>query len=1145
MEIPAKIETAPRPQGFFLHGRTAVVFWFTLTLLWTLCARMGWAQSSVSIVGVAPAFATPGQLVVVTLASSGVSLVGCALTLTAQGQQTPVLTQPTNTLNDVVLPSTLTAGVYIFEANCNGISGTATINVTSQPPTITEWGPTPAILGGQSLTIKGLGFEQGQGNGSVRLIGTNGLSTEVDQKQVITWKPGQIVFNVPATASVGQYLLVVHTDSNGDSPPVSPFAVELPIPAAQPQQPWASVLLIGPAPTPTSATCVPPPGAFNCPTLPVLPYSPTWKPMQGATKCDANQTVVFQNGNSRTASSLQNNVGMYCNFPQVTSDTASSTINVTDRTWQVPVQIVFQDDTDYMSQEAMGGPYVMGSYTQAPIDLNDPVTLGNKGNFRINVAEFGYCAAQPPGATPTTCQTQTEPPQTCPLVLKGPDGNLGCWFSINTGQPGQDDFFGPTAAGVPTSKQAVGGGFVAETVYVPVRFLYLTEPNYVAINAIGFLGDTRAWPLPGLPLPGPPNPNGFNFAGGVAWNAGPIYDCNSTGCGLGYTQGFTHPSSGSFNFSLFSATSDLNMAASFEVRVLPIAMEQLKAVPYTILYQPPGNNSTSQVFSQVAQGTSYSLGYGDLTNSGATSAQQECQIFNNGIQLNASISSGVGVSTPLVQYAVSGSSCTGVQETNSTAQAASNIDQASLTNSASAYFNVPYANSLSGSQKPQAITSLTPGITGLYENEPFWYDYFVLNLNQPYLVFLDNGVPTLRLLPVVPWTLPQSNMVNVTLLQLLGCAYGISVTLPPPYGGPDPKKSGAFLSKPFSPSEACYLGADPTGSGVTLDASEAQNLIALDPFFPGGQSTDPSSSGSNNGSNPRATQIGNCPAIQACPGLGSSITNLNVSSQQNVASFTAGVSSFQAFAQQNTFTLFGNTLGSEGPTGSGSSAANASTAISSQVSYSTSSAMSTASTLQWLVFLQDYRPTGATDLNVPVKIYQDNVFGTPMFQDAHAQPLPPNFHFSEVIKSKLEQWLVNAANGRQAQINHLRDICSPWPSCIMSGQNSNSAVQQGSCTPSGGSPQVTTVTPDVGPANGGITVTIKGRNFCGATSITVGGRPVRSFAIISAEEARAELPALPATVGIPTGGYSVDVAVCTSGGCSLQYVPGNFKYLPK
>lgn len=95
----------------------------------------------------------------------------------------------------------------------------------------------------------------------------------------------------------------------------------------------------------------------------------------------------------------------------------------------------------------------------------------------------------------------------------------------------------------------------------------------------------------------------------------------------------------------------------------------------------------------------------------------------------------------------------------------------------------------------------------------------------------------------------------------------------------------------------------------------------------------------------------------------------------------------------------------------------------------------------------------------------------------------------------------------------------------------------------GAPPQIARVYPPEGPGHGGTTVVIVGSGFLGATSVTFGGANSHDFRVVSDNKVIAVVPPL-ANWQTITSGYQVDAAVCTPAGCSPQYVPGNFTYMP-
>jgi autotransporter passenger strand-loop-strand repeat protein len=89
----------------------------------------------------------------------------------------------------------------------------------------------------------------------------------------------------------------------------------------------------------------------------------------------------------------------------------------------------------------------------------------------------------------------------------------------------------------------------------------------------------------------------------------------------------------------------------------------------------------------------------------------------------------------------------------------------------------------------------------------------------------------------------------------------------------------------------------------------------------------------------------------------------------------------------------------------------------------------------------------------------------------------------------------------------------------------------------GGSVTVTGVSPASGPAAGGVTVTITGTAFTGATAVSFGSTPATNFNVVSATQITATEPA-------GTAGQSVDVTVTTPTGTSPTNSADKFTFNP-
>lgn len=85
-------------------------------------------------------------------------------------------------------------------------------------------------------------------------------------------------------------------------------------------------------------------------------------------------------------------------------------------------------------------------------------------------------------------------------------------------------------------------------------------------------------------------------------------------------------------------------------------------------------------------------------------------------------------------------------------------------------------------------------------------------------------------------------------------------------------------------------------------------------------------------------------------------------------------------------------------------------------------------------------------------------------------------------------------------------------------------------------PGITSISPNSGSATGGVSVTISGSNFTGATSVRFGAIASGTFSVVSSTQVTAVAPA-------GTAGTKVDVSVVTSTGTSANTSADDFTYL--
>ncbi len=236
-----------------------------------------------------------------------------------------------------------------------------------------------------------------------------------------------------------------------------------------------------------------------------------------------------------------------------------------------------------------------------------------------------------------------------------------------------------------------------------------------------------------------------------------------------------------------------------EIDVLPMYTVTLDAVPYSILYEPPGNQSTSNVNQAVTTTTLYKIGGGTKTSNSASDANETCWALSLAV-------AGVGPSTQNCNSQTIGSSSDFAgQWTGSTLY--------SLTSTSS--WPIGKVTSLVPSPDPSWPGSYSAwGDT--YANEPFWYDGFVFLLNPQYAVYNNAGTAEFML---TPQGNTQLTTAPVTVAFLAACAAG--------------------LKSPTGPGFPAQGNPCALGNNISLTSQEALNALNLDPFYPGGQSTDP------------------------------------------------------------------------------------------------------------------------------------------------------------------------------------------------------------------------------------------------------------------------------------------------------------------
>jgi hypothetical protein len=253
----------------------------------------------------------------------------------------------------------------------------------------------------------------------------------------------------------------------------------------------------------------------------------------------------------------------------------------------------------------------------------------------------------------------------------------------------------------------------------------------------------------------------------------------------------------------------------FNTIVVPKALYQLKVMPYTILYQPPGDASTVSFTAGQAYGAVYTVGTSsenDVSNSSdiSQSAKFSMSLAFSILGLSAGDTSGWDTTTKQSFGVVNG-----------TTNAANS----------SAAFSFTYQSAAGADQIPGpgivcasvSDCSTTTSPKNEYANEPFWLDTFILLVHPQYALWsLHPADQHYVMYGAVPVT------AEITVGELDACARGFK------WYGLD------ACAVDYSDDEIAVGGGQPVvygGSANTLELTsrEARHLLALDPFYGRGQ----------------------------------------------------------------------------------------------------------------------------------------------------------------------------------------------------------------------------------------------------------------------------------------------------------------------
>jgi hypothetical protein len=398
----------------------------------------------------------------------------------------------------------------------------------------------------------------------------------------------------------------------------------------------------------------------------------------------------------------------------------------------------------------------------------------------------------------------------------------------------------------------------------------------------------------------------------------------------------------------------------FQVVVEPIAIAQLKVLPLTILYQPPGNQSTATYTLSQSFGTNMSAS--NLLENGQSTEVDSKASTGTSTSAKGGIGSlggsGEGISEALK---ASGFSISEKFEDSSTWDHTTNLgtgrsSQIAVANSAT--FEAVNTTSI-GPNK-----SLMPGAAGTYDQEPFWNDVF-LTIVHPQLGVWQMNQDSAIILLGADGAPSSPALFAVTVRQLDQCARRV-----------DPFANGIKINT------STHVPADSTD---VLDANDCLQLVQLDPFYGVGQSLPTAPSARVVRPQNAVTSVNYGTSLDGQPltqKISNVITYSNSSTTTDVATYKGTVTDVFTRDQSGevSLSLYGFDFGWKF-SGSGST----SKVTSWTVTFQSSFEATVKSSIGVEGSLADDHPTAQYPA---VFVFQDTAFGTFMFQDKDAPAAP-------------------------------------------------------------------------------------------------------------------------------------------------------------
>jgi hypothetical protein len=486
---------------------------------------------------------------------------------------------------------------------------------------------------------------------------------------------------------------------------------------------------------------------------------------------------------------------------------------------------------------------------------------------------------------------------------------------------------------------------------------------------------------------------------------------------------------------------DRSISTPFNVILAPVAVAQANAVPYTIIYAPPGDQSTSTFTSAEAFATDYTVG--------SSTAQTNSTAKDESFEEDATFGVTSALIPGLSQLGFSAGDTEKWDQTTKTAFGDTETSSQEVTQQAA--FSLARPTSPDWDDWPGNGTTCTPlstpapdhslyncGPSGLqqtpaetmYNHAAFWDDLFELVLHPQYAIYrLNNGGTQYVMLGADP------SMGERNVQQLYDCELGVEVD------GVD-QCQVPYTSTGLIGSNGGQVSYTSASEYAVLSPDDAKNLLALDPFFVAGSQGAPISAargepygswtfgafasgavagktGSSEAANPRMPSYSNTQATKSTTSSMTS-TGLELTSVQgsefSVGTTMPGTGLSLKFGLSNT-SVQGTTMTYTDSSAVGSTQATMSTATLSDVDNTTPSNLCPTPS-----------PTGP-GCHGPwrdpsrVNIFLDRLFGSLMYVDPAAPPRPKGLS-TQIEKSLLPVLTLESLEGAASQSSGFTDVKS-------------------------------------------------------------------------------------------------------------------------